>query len=277
MTAAKYPWFKFFPADWRADPALRMCGLAARGLWAECMCLMHEAEPYGHLIVNGHTVTETMLANLTGAGREQVTELLGELESAGVFSRTRKGVIYSRRMTRDDKKTRTASKNGKLGGNPTLSNIKGNQPLVNPPDKPPDKGGVNPICQKLDTRRKKKSEAKASDKEKGAGNGKRKPKPTSFDPDSQPGDADFDYAAKLGFERNAAEFEAESFATYNTNGPGAANKWLHWWGGGRSAFGNWLRNSAKRGGNRNRNGGPVGSAEQPGSFTAAIGRAIAQN
>jgi len=49
----KQPWLKFFPSDWRADPALRMCSLAARGLWIEMLCLMHEARPHGSLLVNG--------------------------------------------------------------------------------------------------------------------------------------------------------------------------------------------------------------------------------
>jgi hypothetical protein len=60
-----------------------------------------------------------------------------------VFSRTREGVIYSRRMTRDAKKSAIARKNGKNGGNPTLCNGRGNsdsdnQILTNPvkPQKP---------------------------------------------------------------------------------------------------------------------------------------------
>ena len=47
------PWLKFYPADWRADPRLRMCSLAARGLWIELMSYMHEGEPYGHLTIDG--------------------------------------------------------------------------------------------------------------------------------------------------------------------------------------------------------------------------------
>ena len=60
----KRPWFKFYPSDWRADQALRSCSVAARGLWIECMCIMHEADPYGHLVVNGRPVTDTLLARL---------------------------------------------------------------------------------------------------------------------------------------------------------------------------------------------------------------------
>lgn len=136
---ADMPWFKFHPAAWRADQSLRVVSLAARGLWIECMCIMHEAIPYGHLVVNGRPVTDTQLAALTGTPPDQIAELLAELDAAGVYSRTSQGVIYSRRMTRDDKKARTARKVGKLGGNPTLCKQTGNRPSDNPADKMPVK------------------------------------------------------------------------------------------------------------------------------------------
>jgi hypothetical protein len=118
------PWFKFFPTDWRSDPKLRMCSIAARGLWIEMIALMHEAIPYGHMVVSGISPTDTQLAVLTGAPSEQIPELIGELEQAGVFSRTKEGVIYSRKMTRVAKKAAVARKNGKNGGNPSLRKIK---------------------------------------------------------------------------------------------------------------------------------------------------------
>lgn len=142
------PWMKFYPSDWRADPRLRVVSLAARGLWIECMCIMHEAEPYGHLIIDERPVTEAQLAALTGTSEEEVAALLNELESAGVYSRNRRRVIYSRRMTRDEKMVETARKNGKNGGNPNLKRMgvsdgkyTAKSPQDNPPDKPPDKGG----------------------------------------------------------------------------------------------------------------------------------------
>ena len=133
---------KWYPSDWRADQALRICSLAARGLWIEMLCIMHESSKPGLLMINDNPVTETHLALMTGASPDQVANLIAELESAGVFSRNREGVIYSRRMTRDQKRAKTARKNGKKGGNPTLRKQRRNQPLVNPPDKPPDKGWV---------------------------------------------------------------------------------------------------------------------------------------
>jgi hypothetical protein len=123
------PWLKFYPSDWRADPALRMCSLSARGLWMEVLCLMHEAIPRGSLLVNGQPVTDKQLASLAGVSVRDVTNCLSQLESAGVFSREDNRTIYSRRMRRDEEKAERDKANGKGGGNPRL--IEG----VNPPDK----------------------------------------------------------------------------------------------------------------------------------------------
>jgi hypothetical protein len=125
----KLPWMKFFPADWRADPALRMCSLAARGLWMEMLCIMHEANPRGSLLINGNAIGAKQLANLCGATLRETIALLTELEAAGVFSRAQDGTIFSRRMKRDDEKAKRDKANGKAGGNPRLN------AGVNPPDK----------------------------------------------------------------------------------------------------------------------------------------------
>ena len=138
MAQGRNPWMKFYPSDWRSDPKVRLCSMAARGLWIEMLALMHEAEPRGHLIVSGQRPTDTQLSVLTGCPTDQLPDLLGELDSAGVFSKTQKGVIYSRRMTRDEKRAQNARKNGKNGGNPTLCNTS----TIPPPVNPPVKGGL---------------------------------------------------------------------------------------------------------------------------------------
>jgi hypothetical protein len=58
------PWFKFYPASWRSDPALRTCSISARGLWIDLLCLMHESEPAGYLLLNGRPVPISVLGNL---------------------------------------------------------------------------------------------------------------------------------------------------------------------------------------------------------------------
>lgn len=125
----KRPWLKFYPADWRADPRLRMCSLAARGLWIDLMTYMHEGEPYGHLTIDGLVPTVDAMAGLVGRPHREVIKALVELEARGVFDRGDKGVIISRRMVRDKARDDKHQANGKLGGNPNL------KVQVNPPDK----------------------------------------------------------------------------------------------------------------------------------------------
>lgn len=152
---SKLPWFKFYPADWRAEPALRMVSLEARGFWIECLCIMHEAEPYGHLIVRGAPLEVPSLAAIVGASEQTVRSCLHELEEAGAMSRNRDGVIYSRRMVRDAKRRDRDKNNGKKGGNPNLKYPVASNVYVlgvNPTVKAEDKGGVKARGQSLDTR-----------------------------------------------------------------------------------------------------------------------------
>lgn len=141
---ASSPWLKFYPQDWRADEKLRMCSLAARGLWMEMLALMHRSERYGQLLINGRVPTDAQLAVQVGAPPNEVTALLAELDLAGVFSRSASGAIYSRRMTRDAKKAKIARQNGKSGGNPTLRKQGENPASVNGADKAGVKGGDKP-------------------------------------------------------------------------------------------------------------------------------------
>ncbi len=131
------PWLKFYPSDWRADPALRMCSIGARGLWMEMLCVMHEATPRGSLVVNGRALAPRQIAALAGTGVDEVTAYLAELEDAGVFSRADDGTIFSRRMQRDVEKEAADKANGSKGGNPRLKQDKQG---VNPPVKTEDKG-----------------------------------------------------------------------------------------------------------------------------------------
>ncbi|WP_454760599.1 hypothetical protein [Caulobacter segnis] len=104
MTAQ--PWMKFYPRDWRGDQALRVVSLSARGLWIEMICIMHEATPYGHLMVGDQPLAEFALARVVGASVEEIQAMLVELSAAGVLRRTRAGVIFSKRMTDDHKRSK---------------------------------------------------------------------------------------------------------------------------------------------------------------------------
>ena len=144
--AVKYPWMKFYPADWRADTALRMCSLAARGLWMEMLSIMHEATPRGSLLINGKNIGSKQLANLCGATLRETAALLTELETAGVFSRADDGTIFSRRMKRDVEKAERDKANGKTGGNPNLN--AGVTPGIKPRSQRPKVRNQKPRLQK---------------------------------------------------------------------------------------------------------------------------------
>lgn len=125
---AKLPSFQFYPGDWMKDPALRSVSLASRGLWLDMLCLMFESDRRGYLQhQNGSAVTGEQLARIVGCSAKQVSKMLEELESSGVFSRDAHGMIYSRRMVRDEQVRSMRSEGGKLGGNPLLLNGKVNQ------------------------------------------------------------------------------------------------------------------------------------------------------
>lgn len=122
-------WTKWWWQDWQRDPALRMCSLAARGAWMEMLAIMHDADPCGHLLVNGRQPSMRQLASVCGATEKECTKLVAELEECGVFSRTEDGVIFSRRMVRDKATSDEAVQNGKKGGNPKLKEENGNKKI----------------------------------------------------------------------------------------------------------------------------------------------------
>ena len=81
----RQPWLKFYTADWRADPGLRMCSIGARGIWIDMLSIMHEADPYGHLLVAGMPPNPADLAQLLGGGTaEEFAVHIADLERRNV-------------------------------------------------------------------------------------------------------------------------------------------------------------------------------------------------
>jgi hypothetical protein len=117
----KLPAIPMYTADYLNDQKLRLCSMAAQGFWVRMLFVMHHCEPYGHLTFNnGEPATIQDIARVTGVHTNQVTPWVTDLERHGVFSRTRGGVIYSRRMVRDQANRLINQQNGYKGGNPKL-------------------------------------------------------------------------------------------------------------------------------------------------------------
>lgn len=108
----KLPWIKFYPSDWQAEPTLKGCSLASKGLWLEMLGLMAHSVKHGHLCqFNAPEPLATKdLALTVGAEVEEVEKCLKELEAKGVFSVCPKGTIFSRRLLKDAKRRNQQAK-----------------------------------------------------------------------------------------------------------------------------------------------------------------------
>jgi hypothetical protein len=114
------PWMKWYPGDWRGDPLVRSCDPIARYVWMEMIGLMHEAEPYGHLVIGGRAMDIKVLSQVIAVDLSTVRQAVRLLENRGVFSRNDEGVIFSRRMVRDEERSAEARTFGQAGGNRKL-------------------------------------------------------------------------------------------------------------------------------------------------------------
>jgi hypothetical protein len=85
------------------------------------LSIMNEGVPYGHLNTAIGPVSPKFLAECEHIPASHCQRLLTELEENKVFSRTDDGVIFSRRMVRDEEIRLKRASGGYLGGNPNLT------------------------------------------------------------------------------------------------------------------------------------------------------------
>jgi hypothetical protein len=117
----KRPGFTWYPDDWMNDIGLRQCSAAARGIWIDLLSLMHQGEPYGHLSSRKGDLSLSFISRTCGLELSELGAALIELEANDVFSRTSSGVIFSRKMVRDeDLRLRRAAGGKKSQDNPNV-------------------------------------------------------------------------------------------------------------------------------------------------------------
>ena len=109
MSKRSLPWFPFYPSDWLSDSVAGCC-LAAQGLWLRMLFVAHNSQRYGYLEADGKAIPDEQVARrCCCASVEEYRNLLADLFSAGVPARTAEGVIYSRRMVRDQQERDSAA------------------------------------------------------------------------------------------------------------------------------------------------------------------------
>lgn len=116
----------FFWNDYQGDPKLRLCSLAAQGLWMRFLCLMAESTKKGYLLITGEKKpTAVQLAQIIGCSKDDVMRYGAELEKYGVYSRDSQGVIYSRRMVEHNKARQARVRGGQAAGRVNVEKKRG--------------------------------------------------------------------------------------------------------------------------------------------------------
>lgn len=123
----KAPSFQFFPEDWLSNLKLQLCSMTSQGLLINLMCLMHQSQKYGYLLINGLQINHKQLTKLLRMNYKTFNMALNELILCGVLKQDESGILYCKRMVDDYRLREIRREAGKLGGNPNLVNQKDNQ------------------------------------------------------------------------------------------------------------------------------------------------------
>ena len=105
--------------DWFSSFDVRLCSLAARGLWIDMLGIMFKAEIRGTLTINGKQIDGKILAKIVRDTEQNINTYIRELEDNKVFSRLEDGTIINRRMFNKSKRkeeiSQVRSEAGKKG------------------------------------------------------------------------------------------------------------------------------------------------------------------
>lgn len=111
------PYMPFYVGDWRKAPDIRSLSLEERCLWFEMLCLMWESPRRGFLTVDGKSpLDDNTLGRMLGEQNFVITKIKQVLEQKNIYSiEETTGIIFNRRMVRDEEIRISRSKAGVLG------------------------------------------------------------------------------------------------------------------------------------------------------------------
>lgn len=140
----EHPYIKFWARDWQGNKKLALCSANARGIWIEMLCVMGQAPRRGYLEVHeGRALSDDESATLCRYKLREYVAGRDELAAREVFSvEPGTGVIYSRRMVRDEARRVKGRKDGLRGGNPALV---GDKPVDNHSPQTPLPTGIHTV------------------------------------------------------------------------------------------------------------------------------------
>lgn len=78
------------------------------------MFVMHDSETYGEACIGGEPMTDEAIARRCGTTLKTYRKCLQELDNAGVVSRKDNGVLFCRRMVRDEQERKLAAERQRL-------------------------------------------------------------------------------------------------------------------------------------------------------------------
>lgn len=107
-----YKWSKFVWDDWRNDASLQSCDLSTKGLWMDLLSLMFSSERQGYLQVNNQPMSLLYLSKKTGVDKRTIEKKLKVLIKNNVCSLDENGVVFSRRMVRETRKSTASLQEG---------------------------------------------------------------------------------------------------------------------------------------------------------------------
>jgi len=109
------PAMMWFWDDWFSAPEVRICSLAARGLWIDMLGIMAKSEIWGTLLIAGKQIDSKTLAKICNTVEQEIKPLLSELKNNKVFSILEDGTIFCRRMLAESQVSQARSEAGKKG------------------------------------------------------------------------------------------------------------------------------------------------------------------
>jgi hypothetical protein len=129
----KLPYMQFYPGDWWREGGLRALDIADRGMWFEMLLTMHESPQRGRMVLpDGQPIPDESVARMIGLDTPRYREGLARLIKFGVAGVDSDGVVFCRRMIREEEKRVKDEENGMKGWEKRR-----NQPKAIPPPIPP--------------------------------------------------------------------------------------------------------------------------------------------